>query len=50
MEIIGSTNTGCHFVSNSPHGAIEGENGILLLHGYITFENNTGSLSSNVPL
>ena len=56
MEIIGSTITGSHFVSNSPQGAIEGENGILLLQGYITFENNTGrnggaiSLSNNVPV
>ena len=56
MEIIGSTVTGSHFVSNSPHGAIEGENGILLLQGYITFEKNTGvnggaiSLSNNVSV
>ena len=56
LEIIGSYITGSHFVSNSPHGAIEGENGILQLQGYITFENNTGvnggaiSLSNNVPV
>ena len=56
MEIIGSTITGSNFVSNSPQGAIEGENGILLLQGYITFANNTGenggaiSLSNNVPV
>ena len=56
MEIIGSTITGSHFVSNSPQGAIEGEYGILLLQGYITFANNTGenggaiSLSNNVPV
>ena len=56
MEIIGSTITGSHFVSNSPQGAIEGENGILLLQGYITFANNTGenggaiSLSNNAPV
>ena len=56
MEIIGSTITGSHFVSNSPQGAIEGENGVLLLQGYITFANNTGEnggaihLSNNVPV
>ena len=56
MEIIGSTITGSNLVSNSPQGAIEGENGILLLQGYITFENNSGvnggaiSLSNNVPV
>ena len=56
MEIIGSTITGSHFVSNSPQGAIEGENGILLLQSYITFANNTGvnggaiSLFNNVPV
>ena len=56
MEIIGSTSTGSHFVSNSPRGAVQGENGLLLLRGYITFANNTGvnggaiSLSNNVPV
>ena len=56
MEIIGSTITGSHFVSNSPQGAIKGENGIMLLQGYITFANNTGvnggaiHLSNNVPV
>ena len=56
MEIIGSTITGSNFVSNSPQGAIEGENGVLLLQGYITFANNTGEnggaihLSNNVPV
>ena len=56
LEIIGSCITGSHFVSNSLHGAIEGENGILLLQGYITFANNTEvnggaiSLSNNVPV
>ena len=56
MEIIGSTSTGSHFVSNSPQGAVQGENGLLLLRGYITFANNTGvnggaiSLSNNAPV
>ena len=56
MDIFGNTDTGSHFSLNSPQGAIQGENGFLLLHGYITFANNTGvnggaiSLSNNVPL
>ena len=56
MEIIGSTTTGSHFVSNSPQGAVQGENGLLVLLGYITFANNTGinggaiSLSNNAPV
>ena len=56
MEIIGSTTTGSHFVSNSHQGAVQGDNGLLLLQGYITFANNTGvnggaiSLPNNVPL
>ena len=56
IEIFGSTSTGSHFVSNSPQGAVQGENGLLVLQGYITFANNTGvnggaiSLSNNVPV
>ena len=56
MNIFGSTTTGSHFSYNSPQGAIQGEGGILTLHGYITFDHNTGanggaiSLSNIVPL
>ena len=56
MDIFGNTDTGSHFLSNSPQGAIQGEKAYLLLHGYITFENNTGvnggaiSLSNDAPL
>ena len=56
MDIFGSPTTGSHFSYNSPQGAIQGEGGILTLHGYITFDHNTGvnggaiSLSNNVPL
>ena len=56
VDIFGSTITGSQFSSNSPQGAIQGEDGFLLLHGNITFANNTGenggaiSLSNNVPL
>ena len=56
MDIFGSTTTGSHFSYNSPQGAIQGEGGILTLHGYITFDHNTGvnggaiSLYNNVPL
>ena len=56
MDIFGSTTTGSHFSYNSPQGAIQGDNGILTLRGYITFDHNTGenggaiSLSNNAPL
>ena len=56
MDIFGNTGTGSHFSFNFPQGAIQGEKGYLLLHGYITFENNTGvnggaiSLSNDAPL
>ena len=56
VDIFGSIITGSQFSSNSPQGAIQGENGLLQLHGNIVFTNNTGenggaiSLSSNVPL
>ena len=56
VDIFGNTITGCEFSSNSPQGAIQGENGYLQLHGNITFTNNTGvngggiSLSNNAPL
>ena len=42
VSINGSTKMGSNFSSNSPQGAIQGENGFLLLHGNITFTNNTG--------
>ena len=56
MDIFGSTTTGSHFSYNSPQGAVQGEGGMLTLHGYITFDHNTGvnggaiSLSNYVPL
>ena len=56
VEIFGNTVTESQFSSNSPLGAIQGMNGLLQLHGIITFKNNTGvnggaiSLSNNVPL
>ena len=56
LSISGSTNLGSQFSSNSPQGAIQGENGFLLLSGNIAFTKNTGvnggaiSLSYNVPL
>ena len=56
MDIFGSTTSGSHFSYNSPQGAIQGEGGTLTLHGYITFDHNTGvnggaiSLSNNAPL
>ena len=56
MDIFGSPTTGSHFSYNSPRGEIQGEGGIVTLHGYITFDHNTGvnggaiGLSNNVPL
>ena len=56
VEIFGNTPTGSQFSSNSAQGAIQGQNGLLLLHGNITFTENRGvnggaiSLSNNVPL
>ena len=56
VDIFGNTPTGSQFSSNSAQGAIQGQNGLLLLHGNITFAENRGvnggaiSLSSNVPL
>ena len=56
VDIIGDTSIGSQFSSNSLLGAIQGENGLLQLHGHISFTNNTGedggaiSLSNNVPL
>ena len=56
VDIIGDTTTGSKFLSNSPLGAITGENGFLQLHGNVLFYNNTGenggaiSLSNNVLL
>ena len=55
VTIMGDTITGSQFLSNSPLGAIQGENGFLQLNGNISFTNNIGknggaiSLSS-VPL
>ena len=56
VDIIGDTITGSQFLSNSPMGAITGENGLLQLHGNVSFYNNIGenggaiSLSNNVTL
>ena len=56
VDIFGNTSTGSQFSSNSGQGAIQGQNGYLLLHGNITFTENIGvnggaiSLSNNVPL
>ena len=56
VDITGDAITGSQFLSNSPLGAITGENGFLEFHGTISFYNNTGenggaiSLSNNVPL
>ena len=56
VDIFGNTPTGSQFSSNSPQGAIQGQNGFLLLHGNITFTDNRGvyggaiSLSNNVQL
>ena len=56
VDIFGNTPTGSQFSSNSAQGAIRGQNGLLLLHGNITFTENRGvnggavSLSNNVPL
>ena len=56
VDIFGSTPTGSQFLSNSGQGAIQGQNGYLLLYGNITFTENRGvnggaiSLSNNAPL
>ena len=56
VDIFGNTPTGSQFSSNSAQGAIQGQNGLLLLHGNITFTENRGvnggaiSLSNDVPL
>ena len=56
VDIFGNTPTGSQFSSNSAQGAIQGQNGFLLLHGNITFTENRGvnggaiSLSNNAPL
>ena len=56
VEIFGNTPTGSQFSSNSAQGAIQGQNGLLLLHGNITFTENRGvnggaiCLYNNVPL
>ena len=56
VDIFGNTSTGSQFSSNSGQGAIQGQNGLLQLHGNITFTENRGvnggaiSLSNNVPL
>ena len=41
-DIFGNTPTGSQFLSNSAQGAIQGQNGFLLLHGNITFTENRG--------
>ena len=56
MDIFGNTPTGSQFSLNAGQGAIQGQNGFLLLHGNITFAENIGvnggaiSLLNNVPL
>ena len=56
VDIFGNTPTGSQFSSNSAQGAIQGQNGLLHLHGNIKFAENRGvnggaiSLSNNVPL
>ena len=42
VDIFGNTPTGSQFSSNSAQGAIQGQNGLLLLHGNITFTANRG--------
>ena len=56
VDIFGNTPTGSQFSYNSAQGAIQGQNGLLLLHGNITLTENIGvnggaiSLSNNVPM
>ena len=56
VDIFGNTSTGSQFSSNSALGAIQGQNGLLLLHGNITFTANRGvnggaiNLYNNVSL
>ena len=56
VDIFGNTPTGSQFSSNSAQGAIQGQNGLLQLHGNITFTEKRGvdggaiSLSNNVQL
>ena len=56
VDIFGNSPTGSQFSSNFPKGAIQGHNGLLLLHGNITFTENRGvnggaiCLSNNAPL
>ena len=56
VDIFGNTLTGSQFSSNSAQGAIQGQYGLLQLHGNITFTENRGvnggaiSLSNNVQL
>ena len=56
VVIFGNTPTGSQFSSNSAQGAIQGQNGLLQLHGNITFTENRGvnggaiSLFKNSPL
>ena len=50
VSIIGDTITGSQFLSNSPLGAIQGENGQVWLHGNISFYNNTGENGGAISL
>ena len=56
VDIFGNTPTGSQFSYNSAQGAIQGQNGLLQLHGNITFTENRGvnggaiSLSNDVAL
>ena len=42
VDIVGNAPTGSQFSSNSAQGAIQGENGLLLVHGNIKFTENRG--------
>ena len=50
VNIIGDTITGSQFLSNSPLGAITGENGFLQLYGNVSFYDNTGENGGAISL
>ena len=50
VDIIGDTIIGSQFLSNSPLGAITGENGYLGLYGNISFKNNIGENGGAITL
>ena len=41
VEIVGNSPTGSQFSSNSPKGAIQGQNGLLQLHGITSHSQRT---------